>query len=268
MFSNMKQVLPALLLSVLIHALVFYAWPHMQTVSSRPILIQGELVAIKAEEPASPKEPTPQPPVKIKPESTPILRKAPETRPQHKAQTNIPKKESDKGVALPLLTEKPQTSSSSSNNYIVPDESPLTSGEKLPAVSKAGETHLGQYSPPTSEPTSEKAETARTSSNGDDQVDRALLDEYGQGLRDRAAQIGGYPSLAKQRGWQGTVYVLVRFSRSGVAYQISVKNSSGYKMLDDQAVKMVKEACASYVLPDALTHKAFSLIVPIEFKLI
>jgi protein TonB len=264
-FPNTKQVLTALLLSLLIHALVFYAWPHIQTVTSRPLLIQGELVSIKAEEPPPPKVPTSQPPVKIKPESMPILRKAPEPRPQHKSPT--PKKESDKGVALPLLTEKAEASSVGANNYVVPEVPATSSGDKLPTVSKASETPLGQYSP-TSESTSDKDKTVAASANGDDQVDRAVLDEYGRGLRDRAAQLSGYPSLAKQRGWQGTVNVLVRFARNGVAYQISVKDSSGYKMLDDQAVKMVKQACARYVLPDALTHKAFSLVVPIEFKLI
>ena len=281
-FSNPKQVLPALLLSLLIHALVFYAWPNMQAVSFRPILVQGELVAPKVEEPAPLPEPPYQQPSKIEPESTPILHKAPEPRPQQKAPeprqqkalTPAPKKEAkkahDDGVALPLLTEKADATSVGANDYAVPDVPPLTHEDKLPMASRPGETPLEQYSP-TSEPSSTASEsdkTAPASADGDDQVDRAVLEEYGRGLRDRAAQFGKYPSLAKQRGWQGTVNVLVRFARNGVAYQISVKDSSGHKMLDEQAVETVELACAHYVLPHALTNKAFSFVVPVEFKLL
>lgn len=273
MFSNPKQVLSALLLSLLIHATVFYALPKMQTVSYRPVLVQGELVAPEVETPAPLSKPQQQT-VKIEPESMPLLHKAPEPRPQHKAPAPAPKeepkKEPDNDVALPLLAEKANAATSAStNNYIVPAVPPLTHEDKLPMASRPGVIPLEQHAP-TSKPlsSSEGDKTAAVDANGDDLIDQKVLGEFGRGLRDRAAPLGAYPLLAKHNGWQGTVKVLVRFARSGVAYQISVKDSSGYKVLDEQAVKMVELACAHYALPQVLTNKAFSVIVPIEFSLI
>lgn len=282
MFSNPKQVLSALLLSLLIHATVYYALPKMHTVSYRPILVQGELVAPEVEAPAPSLKPQQQT-AKIEPEAMPLLHKAPEPRPQHKAPESQPqhkapapapkaepKKTPDNDVALPLLAEKENAATSANaDNYIVPVVPPLTHDDKLPMASRPGVKPLEQNTP-TSKPSSssEVDKTAAVDANGDDLIDQEVLGKFGRGLRDRAAPLANYPLLAKHNGWQGTVKVLVRFARSGIAYQISVKDSSGYKVLDEQAVKMVELACAHYALPQVLTNKAFSVIVPIEFSLI
>jgi protein TonB len=261
MFSNNKQVLPALLLSLLIHALAFSVWPHMQAASIKS-MVHGELIAPVIEEPSPP-----QPSAKIESESSPVPRKAPVLHPQHNEPTPAPQKAPDARIALPLLAEKADAASVGANDYVVPEAPPLVPGDKLPMASKPAEMPLKQPAP-VSEPSSEKGKTASESGDGEDPVDRVVLAEYGKGIWERASKSGSYPSLALQRGWEGVVKVLVRHARSGVAYQISVKESSGYKLLDEKAVEMVKTACAHYELPDTLAHKAFSAVVPIEFKLI
>lgn len=292
MLSNARQVLAALLLSLLIHALVFSAWPQMQAVSIKPLIVQGELIAPKIEEPPQQTKPSHplQPPARIEPEPTPIprekpvpqrlvdssvrhskksmpiRRKTPVPHPQRKEPTPAPKEASDTGVALPLQAEKADTGSVGTNGYVVPAAPPLAPGGKLPMASKPAEIPLKQ-STPAFKPSPEQDKTASVSSIGEDQVDQSVLAEYGRRLWEKASQFGGYPELALQRDWEGMVKVQVRYARSGVAYQISVKESSGYKVLDEQALEMVKQACARNALPDALTHKAFSVIVPIEFKL-
>ena len=50
-----------------------------------------------------------------------------------------------------------------------------------------------------------------------------------------------YPSRATQMGWSGTVILRVKVSADGTAQSVSVKKSSGHKVLDDSAVTAVKK---------------------------
>ncbi|HQR51321.1 MAG TPA: TonB family protein [Methylophilaceae bacterium] len=244
------KVLLALLLSLLLHTLIYATWPQLQAVSSMPVLVQGELVAPEIEEPPAPEPPPPQ----ARPEPIPELpAKAREQK------EPAPREKPDTGIALPLIAE--QADDASTNDYVVPQAPPLEADDKLPFASKTGTVPLEQYVP------SSGAGAEPSSGNEEDAVDREVLAEYGRILRDRAAQAGGYPPLAAKRGWQGRVKVLVRFSRYGLPRQIEVKESSGHKVLDERALEMVRQACAEAALPEALNRKAFSVVVPVDFKL-
>lgn len=50
-----------------------------------------------------------------------------------------------------------------------------------------------------------------------------------------------YPARATQMGWSGTVILRVRVSADGTAQNVSVKKSSGHKVLDDSAITAVKK---------------------------
>jgi len=50
-----------------------------------------------------------------------------------------------------------------------------------------------------------------------------------------------YPSRATQMGWSGTVILRVRVSADGTAQNVTVKKSSGHKVLDDSAITAVKK---------------------------
>ena len=49
-----------------------------------------------------------------------------------------------------------------------------------------------------------------------------------------------YPAAASRNGWGGTVVLRVRVSASGSALEVSVKKSSGRKVLDESAIAAVK----------------------------
>ena len=49
-----------------------------------------------------------------------------------------------------------------------------------------------------------------------------------------------YPALAVRQGWQGTVLLRVRVLASGTVEAVEIKQSSGKKLLDDEAVQTVK----------------------------
>jgi TonB family protein len=48
-----------------------------------------------------------------------------------------------------------------------------------------------------------------------------------------------YPRLARDRGWEGTVEFMVRVLATGEVAEVLIKNSSGYKSLDDAAHRAI-----------------------------
>jgi len=52
---------------------------------------------------------------------------------------------------------------------------------------------------------------------------------------------GRYPSKAAARGWEGTVRLRFRVASDGRCSDVTVLNSSGYRLLDQDAVEVVRE---------------------------
>ena len=50
-----------------------------------------------------------------------------------------------------------------------------------------------------------------------------------------------YPALARERGWEGTVIVKALVEKDGACSQVAVEKSSGHALLDNSAVKAIKE---------------------------
>jgi protein TonB len=50
-----------------------------------------------------------------------------------------------------------------------------------------------------------------------------------------------YPSLARRRGYEGTVLLEVLVTEEGRVGELSVARSSGYKMLDRAALRAVRD---------------------------
>jgi len=72
-----------------------------------------------------------------------------------------------------------------------------------------------------------------------------------------------YPRVAVMRNWQGTTVVEIELSVDGEVIQVVVAESSGYKVLDDAALKMVR---GSLPLPEP-PHGVRTLTVPVAFRL-
>jgi len=49
-----------------------------------------------------------------------------------------------------------------------------------------------------------------------------------------------YPDLARQRGWTGEVLVRVRVDAAGNVEAVTLERTSGYKILDQSALKRVR----------------------------
>lgn len=75
-----------------------------------------------------------------------------------------------------------------------------------------------------------------------------------------------YPAVAARQGWQGTVLLKVRVLANGKVESVEVQQSSGRKVLDDEAMRTVKKWSFSPSKRGDTPIDGWAT-VPIEFKL-
>jgi protein TonB len=114
------------------------------------------------------------------------------------------------------------------------------------------------------------AATAATSPSATiNAADPAAADRYRLALISVASRSKSYPRMAMERGWQGKVEVHVTVSRFGNFRSVSVKTSSGFELLDNEALKIVRQAqrASDLSVPEALRGREFSVDIPVIFDL-
>jgi TonB family protein len=90
--------------------------------------------------------------------------------------------------------------------------------------------------------------------------DSMWQETYRIDLIDQARRHKRYPPLARENNWQGSVAVAIAVAPSGRA-SVSLKSSSGYDVLDRQALDMFTQAARAVVVPPTLRGKAFAVEV-------
>lgn len=76
-----------------------------------------------------------------------------------------------------------------------------------------------------------------------------------------------YPRIARQRGWEGTVKLMALIEKDGTINQIDIIESSGYGILDKEALKTVKMWKFSPAR-SGLMRFSSRISIPIQFALI
>lgn len=92
------------------------------------------------------------------------------------------------------------------------------------------------------------------------------LRQYSISLAREARRHRQYPALARARGWEGTVELRIEIS-PGVRPAVELTRSSGYEVLDAQALEMMGRAVLATVLPSSLQGRRFTVPVPVRFAL-
>ncbi len=69
-----------------------------------------------------------------------------------------------------------------------------------------------------------------------------------------------------QKGWQGTAEIRLQIGADGKVKNVLVGRSSGYELLDQRAVELVKQMRLPNV-PSAFRAREFTVTVPITFAL-
>jgi TonB family protein len=76
-----------------------------------------------------------------------------------------------------------------------------------------------------------------------------------------------YPTSAKQAGFQGTTKLSLWLSYSGELLEVKIKSSSGYQMLDENAVSAAQGITAYPPFPPYIKEKDLWIDIPIEYRL-
>ncbi len=76
-----------------------------------------------------------------------------------------------------------------------------------------------------------------------------------------------YPALARERGWTGTVEVVLVYAPGTTFPAVSLGRSSGHAILDRQAMDTVAKAAARVSLPQRLRGEALTVAVPVNYSL-
>lgn len=101
----------------------------------------------------------------------------------------------------------------------------------------------------------------------DETPDPALLERYGRSLSSLFARHQQYPRLAAMRGWEGEVQVRITIARKGNIVATQVVRSSGFEVLDQNALQLVTHTGTLPRPPEALQNKELQIVVPVLFKL-
>jgi periplasmic protein TonB len=215
----------AVLASLVLHALLLFGFPDFIDTARRAVSLPPTLIA-RLMEP----EPAPAP--------------APaETAPAKKAEVTKP---------VPRMTKPvPQLASPAPPEVKAEAPAPPVETPAAAPAPVAAPPPIAAIAPPSSEP----------SVSTMNQVPESLSrDQYRVQLIDEARRHKRYPPLARENNWQGDVRVGVAIAADGRS-TVTLKGSSGYEVLDRQALEMFRQAARAVPVPPALRGKEFALEV-------
>lgn len=238
--SNSIVVSLAFSISLLMHSSLIYMLPWLEAVKTKlPVTIMAELQ---------------QPPPLA--ESNPIELPS---KPEVVKVENQPKP-TPKTQAVPVLASK--RTEQATNDYSVPNIPQPATAPSEPTAPAAPDT-----SSAASESTTSLSKNVATSSSTNTWDDSDVWDEYGRNLQRLCERYKQYPAIAIRRSWQGLAKVLVRFSSEGKTLSVVIEKSTGQKVLDEQALEMVRKSLNDLPVPIKFKGREFRLSIPVDFKL-
>jgi protein TonB len=213
----------ALAASLALHAFLLVAFPDLADTARRAASIPPQIIARLMEPEPAPPVPVPAPPVQAPtPPVPPEKKKAPAAK---KPAPVISTPHPAPTPSVPAVADP----------VPAPPPPPLAAMDPKPATPAAAP----QPAPP---------------------PESLSRDQYRLQLIDEARRHKRYPPLARENNWQGDVRVDVAISANGRP-TVTLKGSSGYEVLDRQALDMFAQAARSVPVPPALRGKEFSFEV-------
>ena len=90
---------------------------------------------------------------------------------------------------------------------------------------------------------------------------------YQDMVKQRIEEVRRYPAWAKKHGIEGEVQVKFAISSSGLSQDIEIIDSSGYRILDEEAVDTIKRASPFPPVPEEIGSSLIPMRVVIVFTL-
>ncbi len=106
---------------------------------------------------------------------------------------------------------------------------------------------------------------------GDDSVtldtDEFKFMSYNRWLKIKVESVLKYPELAAVSGYQGTLFIKFDILKDGALGGVEVLKSSGFKILDDEAVRAIQASAPFQPLPDDWNMQRYSIRAAVIFYL-
>ena len=228
----------AVVVSLALHALLLFALPDLVDTARRAASIPPQIIA-RLMEPEPAPAPVPAPPAPEKPAAareTPPARKPEAAKP-------IPR------VAKPLPQPEASIVQEIRPEPAAPSSAPAPPAPAVPPVAALDP-----------QPASPAPSTATPAAPAQPPAEMLSRDQYRVLLIDEARRHKRYPPLARENNWQGDVRVAVAVAANGRP-TVTLRGSSGYEVLDRQALEMFTQAARAVPIPPALRGKEFALEV-------
>ncbi|MGC2520094.1 MAG: TonB family protein [Burkholderiales bacterium] len=238
--SQRRVLLTCVGVSVALHALALFGFPGLGP--GAPVSGAKILTATFTPKPASP-------------ELAPAVDQAAPRLPEPQPGPPQPKPEIEPETPRPVLAK------SAPDAPAVPQQA-ASAPTPSPALSIPAQTAGAAPSVPEAQVPATPGETAARPA-----ADAGTLDQYRLALIDAAGRYKRYPVQAMENGWQGRVEIRLVIGVNGMIRTAGVKTSSGYRILDDQAMDMVKKAKPLTQIPSALRGREFTVDIPVIFDL-
>jgi periplasmic protein TonB len=220
----------AIAASLGLHALLLFALPDLVDTARRAASIPPQIIA-RLMEPEPPPAPAPVPPVARAAPQPPVEKKTAKPRPAPKMSVERPAPRAEPPAppapapVAPLPVPAP----------------PVAAVEPQPAPVPPAQATAPQ---PQAAPSPAPETLSR--------------DQYRVQLIDEARRHKRYPPLARENNWQGDVRVGVAVGANGRP-TVTLKGSSGYEVLDRQALEMFTQAARAVPVPPELRGREFAL---------
>ena len=234
-----RTIAVAVLASIVFHALILLALPGLLDRSRKRPSVSAVLARLVAPRPP-PAPPEVESP--LKPKAAPSPRPAP-AAPAAKIARPVP---TPSPVAAPVIQAAPVAEVSRTAE---PAASPSP-----PAVVIA----------PASNPESTSPQATAAASESSDPL---TLGQYRIAIIAAAKRYKKYPRLAMDNNWEGQTEIRMVIGADGSIASISVKTRSGFEVLDQQALEMIRKAKPLAPIPAQLRGKGFTVDVQVVFSL-
>lgn len=226
----------ALAVSVLLHVAILLGLPEL-IAAKRQAWFPAPLSARLVEPPppkSRPEERKPDP----APQATPVVPKP--------APRVVPKAAKPAPSPAPVATEAPR----SEPVLAAPAQASAAVGVDSAPPPARSEARVGPASAPT--PAFDEAGT---------------IAQYRIALMQVASTLKTYPRIAQENNWQGRVELRLTVGAGGGITSLAVKSGTGYAVLDQHALDMLRRAQPKTPLPAGLRGREFTLEVPVVFGL-
>jgi len=248
----------AIAASLALHALALLSLPSLPWRAERALPVEPPLEArLVSQQPVAVHPPplpapvlkqVPPPTPKPRPAPRPVAKKAPPA--PKRAHRPVPKRVHE-SVRQPVLEAAPAAAPESAPEPPAPE--PVVAAPRVP-------------SPPVVVPAPARATAPAVRAAPPPDVG-SLVASYRAEIISQARRYKRYPRFARDNGWEGKVDVRMEIGADGSIASLRVARGTGYSILDQQALEMVRRAKPDASIPQGLRGKAFGIDVPVIFSL-